>query len=475
MTYTHSLRWPATALLVFACTLLFGQPSACIERASLIGPDTGLLTVDVSQAAGSLDLGLYFVNGEQYVRPFSDVLDATDESSAFSYRADDSRGNEAVETCLAFSAGRNNLPFDVLTFVPLTSGPVTFTYREVAPLVTLSIFRDSFDPAVNNCFNWLASTATITGKLRPSITLDVVGGQVYKLVILPSIPAITDPKPYRVSFTIQDSPRLFSESELAPGRAYTYLALPAGGDVILRQSAAGDFTGLVEGDYTVRGIDYDDALDPATFVSQTTSGIRTDENGNERCITVSTNAIALQVVSATLPVEWAGFTATPDDDGIRLRWSVAAERDNDYFRVERAAPDGQWTDLGEVAGNGDSDRAASFSFYDAQPRAGDNIYRIAQVDFDGTESFSTVATAHWDAAAPEALTTFPNPVSDELTLRAAAEPADQPRIFDMQGRDMNRSVSLTVTGTLAKLDVSRLPAGVYIAQWGGNQARIVKK
>ncbi len=272
-------------------------------------------------------------------------------------------------------------------------------------------------------------------------------------------------------------PTLYAATPLAPGYAYTYLAVDAA-DTVRAASPVSDFRTLPVGDYTLRGINYDGAtLDETTFVGQALSDLPGDNPEAPACLLLSGGApLAVTLVEdVATPVDWLSFRAESRPTGTHLIWEVASETDNDYFRVERS-PDGtRWTDIGEVAGNGTTQAYARFTYTDTTLGGGTNFYQLVQVDFDGTEHRSTVVRAGGEPAAE--LQTFPNPFTDQLTVRAPdTRPAEELlRVYDIQGNEVSESLNVEMEGRDARLITAGLPAGIYLVRWGGLEVRVLRQ
>lgn len=89
-----------------------------------------------------------------------------------------------------------------------------------------------------------------------------------------------------------------------------------------------------------------------------------------------------------LPVELISFSGIKDGKTTLLNWETASELNNDYFIVERATDLCPFTEIGRVAGNGNSSQLHSYSFTDRNPREGINYYRLKQTDFNGAFEYS---------------------------------------------------------------------------------------
>lgn len=103
-----------------------------------------------------------------------------------------------------------------------------------------------------------------------------------------------------------------------------------------------------------------------------------------------------------LPIDLAYFTAEKNIDSriSMLRWATLKEWENSHFEIERSFNSIQeWASIGSVSGQGYSDGEVEYEFADwSLPVSAGNIYyRIKQVDFDGTFSYSPVKAVQIDA------------------------------------------------------------------------------
>ncbi len=465
-----------TALCCLCFASILAQP--CNTVASTIGTENTLVFATVGSSETQLDL--FYLTGSPQTTPIVGSLAVTDPTSAFSYRVADA----PVPTC-AIVAGVTPFPYDAYVIVPDRSGPVRFgqdASEASRDATSLTLFREAFVPAENNCPRIVASTFTPTSNVS-SFVVDLVAGETYVLVVLPGQDSdVTDPRSYQVFVENpaddgMPPPTLYAATPLAPDYAYTYLAIDAA-DTVRAASPVSDFRTLPAGDYTLRGVNYDTTtLEEATFVNQAVNDLPGDDPGNPACLRLSGGdplAVTFLADAAT-PVDWLSFRAEAQATGVYLTWEVASETDNDYFRVERSPDGSQWSDIGEVAGNGTTQAYARFAYTDTTPGGGTNFYQLVQVDFDGTEHRSTVVRA--GRTALTALQIFPNPFADQLTVRAPAAPVpgEQPRLYDVRGSEVTGALTQWVEGPEARLDTSTLPAGVYLLRWAGLEVRVVRQ
>lgn len=102
-------------------------------------------------------------------------------------------------------------------------------------------------------------------------------------------------------------------------------------------------------------------------------------------------------LQGTIPVEMTSFTATVDENTVMLNWNTATELNNKGFRVERryltpSLSEGgnltAWQNIGFVNGKGTSSQPNDYVFIDKNVSYGTYLYRLVQIDLNGTLDFS---------------------------------------------------------------------------------------
>ncbi|MEO8210857.1 MAG: T9SS type A sorting domain-containing protein [bacterium] len=85
-----------------------------------------------------------------------------------------------------------------------------------------------------------------------------------------------------------------------------------------------------------------------------------------------------------LPVELASLTSSVNRNDVTINWTTSREINNSGFDIERkliSAAD--WTKIGNVAGNGNTQEAKNYTFID-RTNTGKYNYRLKQIDFNGS-------------------------------------------------------------------------------------------
>lgn len=193
--------------------------------------------------------------------------------------------------------------------------------------------------------------------------------------------------------------------------------------------------------------------------------------------TASTTS-APPTLAAPLPVKLVEFTAqaAPGGRSARLAWATASETNNAYFDVERSFDGATYAPLGRVAGQGGKTSATAYTFADQQglgtQPTGLVYYRLRQVDFDGTATYSPVRPVYLGAAAAAGQASlYPNPAQASTTLDLSALPAAasyQVQVLDATGRQVQRL--LVAGGQAPRLDLSTLASGLHTVLVTGVQA-----
>jgi hypothetical protein len=158
-----------------------------------------------------------------------------------------------------------------------------------------------------------------------------------------------------------------------------------------------------------------------------------------------------------LPVELVNFKVTIRHQQVQLSWATASEKDNKHFIVERSHTGKAFTGIATMAGKGTSSSRSNYTFTDADPLSGMSYYRLKQVDFDGTYSYSKVIAVKWQPLASSIL--YPTITSDILYLDVA-EKGNTVSILDLTGRKVYQG-ELSARSRSHTLDVSNLKAGNY--------------
>lgn len=182
--------------------------------------------------------------------------------------------------------------------------------------------------------------------------------------------------------------------------------------------------------------------------------------------------------SGPLPIELLRFTGALNGNEVDLDWSTATETNNDYFIIERAGADGVASEIGMVDGAGNSHALIEYAFVDKTPLPGANYYRLRQVDFNGTFSYSNWVFVNFEPD-DHYVRLYPNPAA---TGEVQAELINYRgktvlvRVTDAFGRIISEETTAPQEwSSVLRLDLSQQASGFYNVQVVcGNDVRNMK-
>ena len=119
-----------------------------------------------------------------------------------------------------------------------------------------------------------------------------------------------------------------------------------------------------------------------------------------------------------VPVELTYFDVTPEEKQNLLTWETASELNNHFFEIEKSITGVDFISIARVFGNGTTQEISNYSFsdYDVGPQQISYFYRLMQVDYDGTYSYSPIVVANRKITTNSYITVYPNPIMNEWSL-----------------------------------------------------------
>lgn len=158
-----------------------------------------------------------------------------------------------------------------------------------------------------------------------------------------------------------------------------------------------------------------------------------------------------------LPIELISFNAKPFDGEVKLSWSTASERNNEFFTLERSKDGMNFEVVGKVDGAGNSNHQLDYEFYDESPLLGVSYYRLKQTDFDGEYSYSDIESVTFEE---DTIQVYPNPVVSgseinfDLTL-------DKENPYQIEFLDLNGKI-ISAEELNSNTHSIDLPKGIYL-------------
>lgn len=186
------------------------------------------------------------------------------------------------------------------------------------------------------------------------------------------------------------------------------------------------------------------------------------------------------IFDTVLPVELTSFAASVSGNKVTLNWKTVTESNNQGFEVERRSENQNWKTVGYVRGSGTTSEPKTYSYVD-NISAGKYSYRLKQVDFSGTYSYSNEVSVN---SAAEVKTyslsqNYPNPFNPTTTIQFQMPEAGHVtlKVFNILGSEIKTVMDGNMEAGFHTInfDASNLPSGIYLYQLNANDFTSVKR
>jgi len=193
----------------------------------------------------------------------------------------------------------------------------------------------------------------------------------------------------------------------------------------------------------------------------------------------------LLTLDAVVPVELTAFTTESDSEHPFVQGQTATETNNSGFELERSqesevSSKKNWNNITFVEGNGTTTEVNEYIYRDKIEKPGSYYYRLKQIDFDGTTTYSPEIEV--DVTGPTEFTlmqNYPNPFNPATTIRFTLPVKTD--ILIAVYNSIGEKVAEAFKGEMdegyyeVKFDASNLSSGVYFYRFESKQFVDVKK
>nr|WP_295923472.1 FG-GAP-like repeat-containing protein [uncultured Dyadobacter sp.] len=171
-----------------------------------------------------------------------------------------------------------------------------------------------------------------------------------------------------------------------------------------------------------------------------------------------------------LPVTLVSFSAKPVENNVLLKWETATEENSDRFEIQGSTNGKDWKTIGTQKSHENKLTNSQYSYLDSSAWAvSKRYYRLKMIDLDETFAFSHIETVMLTKSVVANI--FPNPTSGSLHLDLK-EKVEEVQIFAVTGQKVH---SIRNVNGITEVDLTLLPAGVYIVKFNGKSMQVVKK
>jgi photosystem II stability/assembly factor-like uncharacterized protein len=190
-----------------------------------------------------------------------------------------------------------------------------------------------------------------------------------------------------------------------------------------------------------------------------------------------------------IPVELLSFNAAADNNSVILNWSTATETNNRGFEIERKLKNEEWQVIGFKSGAGTISEIQNYSFKDEfkdNLYEGKILYRLKQVDFDGTSEFSEIITldVHFIPSEVALYQNYPNPFNPvtNIVFSVPVQSSVKLTVFNQLGQEISVITNQAYTPGIYNFtwDASSISSGIYyynleVTDINGKQTSASKK
>ncbi|MDO6390782.1 T9SS type A sorting domain-containing protein [Pontibacter sp. BT731] len=165
-----------------------------------------------------------------------------------------------------------------------------------------------------------------------------------------------------------------------------------------------------------------------------------------------------------LPVELLFFKAQAQTKGVNLTWATASELENKGFEVQVSNNGRDFKAIGFVESKvGTTSLRQEYSFLDTKAVSGTRYYRLKQVDFDGTTSYSPIRAVALTEGNGTA-SAYPNPFDDAVIVTLSGTEARNVQVvlMDAMGKVLQQRTEET-SGNSITVDMRSITTkGMYV-------------
>lgn len=211
-----------------------------------------------------------------------------------------------------------------------------------------------------------------------------------------------------------------------------------------------------------------------SFTALTLFGTNTPFFGFTASTGLFTNQQSFCLPPTLIPIDLISFTAQCRNGRKELNWTTATETNNNFFTIEGSGDGVHFKALGVVRGVGNSPQVHHYSWTDNAASPGGSYYRLRQTDQDGRSSLSPQVAVRSCSSNSNAITIYPNPFSDHITLIPQSA-SGQKILLTIYNAIGEKVIELPTTMHEQKLDLRGLAKGGYLIKITGDNISFYSK
>jgi poly(3-hydroxybutyrate) depolymerase len=209
--------------------------------------------------------------------------------------------------------------------------------------------------------------------------------------------------------------------------------------------------------------------------------MRSQGGSSGSTLTAIVDGIRVSADAYPLPVELSSFTTQVNECSVVLNWETKTENNSACFIVEREKKGiAAWNEIAALPAKGNSSAPVNYSFTDKELGTGQYIYRLKQVDNDGTYTYSEESEVQILPASEFILQqNYPNPFNPSTVIRYSV-PNDEMinlSVYSLTGQKIKTLVNeFQPAGNYAiSFNAQSLASGMYFYRLSSSKFTTQKK
>ncbi|HTN45063.1 MAG TPA: T9SS type A sorting domain-containing protein [Flavipsychrobacter sp.] len=200
--------------------------------------------------------------------------------------------------------------------------------------------------------------------------------------------------------------------------------------------------------------------------------------GNTYFIRVYTYALSasinysISVSGAPLAIKLKNIAATNIDKKNQVMWSTLSEEPEDFFELEKSSNGREFIKIYSKQAKGQS---STYTYWDENPEAGINYYRLKMIDADGKFEYSKIVQVISGSKDVFEVRAYPNPLVDnKLTVEITGSIKKDAviSVTDLTGKNL---IVIRPTSNKTDIDMSNITSGLYLIKYtDGTRSHTVK-
>ena len=175
---------------------------------------------------------------------------------------------------------------------------------------------------------------------------------------------------------------------------------------------------------------------------------------------------AFEFDESDLPVELTAFDAVTSASDVLLTWETASELNNAGFYIEMQYQGATFVPIAFIEGHGTTQSPRSYAYTLSNRPTGAYVFRLKQIDFDGTFAYSPTASVSLNPSAFVLNQSYPNPFNPQTRIEYTVPVASAVHldVYNLLGEKIQTLVQENqAPGTYSVLfDAGELPNGTYV-------------